>query len=137
MPRIDIHKVSLEQIWQLIDFDNKGYIETVAAHSCSLAGFFVFIMKASSLGRVDAQEISEFADCLLEMHGVAHSIDIARLRSPDLLCAASNSCTEFQICIVDSSRHEQQRTARKLEHVLRPESVCKKEALASWLTGQV
>lgn len=63
---IDLHKVSLEQIWQLIDFDNKGYIE-----------------------------ISEFADCLLEMHGVAHSIDIARLR------------------------HEQQRTARKLEHVLR------------------
>ena len=27
MQRIDLHKVSLEQIWQLIDFDNKGYIE--------------------------------------------------------------------------------------------------------------
>jgi len=63
---IDLNKVSLEQIWQLIDFEDKGCID-----------------------------ISEFADCLMEMHGVAHSIDVARLR------------------------HEQQRTQRKLEHVLR------------------
>ena len=28
LQRIDLHKVSLEQIWQLIDFDNKGYIES-------------------------------------------------------------------------------------------------------------
>ena len=76
LPRIDIHKVSLEQIWQLIDFDNKGYIETL--HKACLS-----LQTACCLARtqdLQAEDISEFADCLMEMHGVAHSIDIARLR---------------------------------------------------------
>ena len=42
---------------------------------------------------LQVKEISEFADCLLEMHGVAHSIDIARLRRP-----APCVCDVLRIC---------------------------------------
>ena len=72
-----------------------------------------------------SQDISEFADCLMEMHGVAHSIDIARLRqvlrAECIHFARLNPSIHAKVSC--THRHEQQRTARKLEQVLRRKAV--------------